>query len=263
MNFALERDDRDIVEAPRESGAFRYRDSRWRNLWAQEADGAQAEEREQLWMRSTVYADILDMISYFAPGERVLDVGCGKGELLRFLAEHGVEGAGLEPEIAEPCVDPHLVHELSLEAFAGRFGQAMAGHFGTVTLVNVLEHVKTPARTLAMARPFARMGGLLCVRARNASAPPSVCVPRQRLDVEAICELMENEGFEVVHAQCDFPSSLVRIIAGADLDSGAACELGKMSLELALCERERRRLASALAVAGLGDHSLVFGRRTR
>jgi methionine biosynthesis protein MetW len=41
--------------------------------------------------------DLLLIAEMIAPGSRVLDIGCGDGELLRILAEkHGVDGRGIE-----------------------------------------------------------------------------------------------------------------------------------------------------------------------
>ena len=41
--------------------------------------------------------DLLAVAEMVAPGAKVLDVGCGDGELLRLLAEtRGVDGRGIE-----------------------------------------------------------------------------------------------------------------------------------------------------------------------
>ncbi|HLY79009.1 MAG TPA: methionine biosynthesis protein MetW [Caulobacteraceae bacterium] len=62
-------------------------------------------------MRVTTREDFREILRLVRPGSRVLDVGCGEGELLELLArEKGVEGRGLEisPEGVSACMSRGL-----------------------------------------------------------------------------------------------------------------------------------------------------------
>src|SRR3954449_2912443 len=59
--------------------------------------GGQEAERERAWLRETLYADITTLLRAHASGGRVLDIGCGQGELLQWLVEQGFQADGIEP----------------------------------------------------------------------------------------------------------------------------------------------------------------------
>jgi methionine biosynthesis protein MetW len=63
--------------------------------------------------RPAVRADHLLVVDMVAPGTRVLDVGCGDGDLLRLLAaERGVDGRGIE--LSQAGVNACVAHGLSV-----------------------------------------------------------------------------------------------------------------------------------------------------
>jgi 2-polyprenyl-3-methyl-5-hydroxy-6-metoxy-1,4-benzoquinol methylase len=93
------------------------------------------------------------------PGRRLLDVGCGNGQLLILLRDLGwqVEGVEIDPAAVEQaCASGIKVRSGSLEA-----QQYPADHFDVVTMSHVLEHVHDPAVLLRECHRILCPGGRL------------------------------------------------------------------------------------------------------
>lgn len=86
--------------------------------------------RALTWTRWRGVRDLLP------PGTRMLDIGCGRGTLLRMAREAGVEAYGLERSSPEEHPLPYVFYR-DLEDC--RFPD---GHFQLVTLWHVLEHLR-------------------------------------------------------------------------------------------------------------------------
>jgi len=92
---------------------------------------------------------------------RVLDVGCGAGDLLAELRADGWDVRGIEPapEAAELARRRH-----GLRVWNGRFEDAPpAGRFDVVTLAGVLEHLHDPLGALRKAASLLAPDGLVAV----------------------------------------------------------------------------------------------------
>lgn len=93
----------------------------------------------------------LDIIQDWIPqGSRVLDLGCGSGELLDYLAQHkGVQGYGLEidPDNIATCVSKGLnVIEQNLDLGLTNLA---TGSFDVVVMTQSLQALKYPDKVLA------------------------------------------------------------------------------------------------------------------
>jgi hypothetical protein len=78
-------------------------------------------------------------LQYFSPGERVLDLGCGRGEFMELLREHGcrVEGVDADPQMVEAGRSKGLpVHESDALAFL----RSRAEEYDGIFCSNFLEH---------------------------------------------------------------------------------------------------------------------------
>ena len=104
-------------------------------------------------------ADLEIIKDWIAPGSRILDLGCGDGELLTWLAEHPqVTGYGLEinPDKIESCLDTGInVLQQNLDDGLGNFA---SNSFDTVVMTQSLQALRYPDRVLAEMLRVGRTG---------------------------------------------------------------------------------------------------------
>lgn len=94
------------------------------------------------------------------PSGRVLDVGCGRGDLLARLADTH-EVAGIEISPAGLRLARRRLPEATLAAGDIEDGCPIPGPFAAITAINVLEHLDRPADALAHLATAQPSGGLL------------------------------------------------------------------------------------------------------
>jgi len=84
---------------------------------------------------------------------RVLDVGCGRGAVVRILRELGHDALGVDPYLPAALIQPYLFR--STADLAGQEG------FDIVLMLNVAEHLPRPERLFGSIRPLIARGGAL------------------------------------------------------------------------------------------------------
>ncbi len=245
--------------------------------------GGDEAERERSWLRRSLYADLRHILGEYAPGRRVLDIGCGTGDLLAFLVASGFEGEGTEPSVQAAAVARSQglnVHGLSFERFLDeREASGSPAAFDAVMLLNVLEHIPEPADLLQHVRRVLGPRGIVCVRVPNdfnelqriavnslGLAPYWIAVPDHinYFDYASLDRLLRHVRFQAVYAQADFPMEVFLLMGDdyvTDPEVGARCHARRRTLEEAMPEDVRRRLYAALAREGLGRNCLIVGRR--
>jgi SAM-dependent methyltransferase/RimJ/RimL family protein N-acetyltransferase len=242
--------------------------------------GGQEAERERSWLRETLYADITAALAEHGSGRRVLDVGCGQGELLLWLGEQGFEPHGIDP--AADAVA--LARERGLDAHTATLEElledpAVLEAYDAVLLLNVLEHVPDAVGMLRGIRRLLAPGGLLYIRVPNDFNPLQLSAQAKLgvepwwivlpdhvnyFDVDSLCALSRRLGFEPVDVQADFPMELFLLMGlnyVGDPDVGATCHAYRVEAERSMTSDGRRALFRSLAAAGLGRNSRLLARK--
>ena len=104
----------------------------------------------------------------------VLDVGCGRGEMLELLGAHGIEAAGIDLDrgMVEHCRAKGL-ERVEVADAAGYLEAVDRGSLGAVFAAQVIEHLPYSelTRFLRAARTSLAAGGRLIVETVNPHAP--------------------------------------------------------------------------------------------
>lgn len=129
------------------------------------------------WARSQVYEEYNRVLGFYqaqsclelARGDSLLDLPCGDGTLTKMLAPRfrrvvGVDASGAHLARAREILPDVVFHEALIEDFE------TPERFGTVTMINVLEHVVDPVAVLKKAAGLLDDGGVLLVHVPNAYA---------------------------------------------------------------------------------------------
>lgn len=119
-------------------------------------------ERAVSWSRRR----LADTICRLGPPGRVLEIGCGRGEILRMLRQRGWTVTGLELNEAAARRARDL---LGSDVVVGPYqpDRFPAGAFDAVILWHVLEHLVNPSRVIADLARLVRPGGFVAIAVPN------------------------------------------------------------------------------------------------
>jgi len=158
---------------------------------------------ESVRERQRVYVDD------FRDHAPVLDVGCGRGELLALLREAGVEARGID-------ADADMVAYAKAEGLDVEQADALAyldaladGSLGAIFMGQVVEHLPPPAllRLLELSARKLRTGGLLVAETINPLSPLALrsyfadLTHAQPLVPETLALLAQQAGFRAVETR--------------------------------------------------------------
>jgi 2-polyprenyl-3-methyl-5-hydroxy-6-metoxy-1,4-benzoquinol methylase len=130
-----------------------------------------------LWQRSTFHTDYNQVLAHYkaqscleyAFGDSLLDIACGDGLLTEIFARHfktvvGVDASSKHLAVARMRVPRATFYEQLIEDFE------CDQKFGSVLLLDLLEHVNDPVAVLVRAAIFLEPGGRLIVHVPNCDA---------------------------------------------------------------------------------------------
>ena len=129
------------------------------------------------WERSGMFTDYNAILGYYqakaclehARGSSLLDMPCGDGAVTSMLAPSfstvvGVDASSQHLAKARKALPDAEFHEALIEEFE------TTRRFGTISMINVLEHVVDPVVALQRASRLLAPGGILIVHVPNAAA---------------------------------------------------------------------------------------------
>jgi len=111
------------------------------------------------------YAKYADTLCPAEPGGKVLDVGCGVGQVVQRLIDNGHEAYGVE--VSGPNIEKAKSVTERCQLYDGRtlpYGDAI---FDSVGALNVLEHVEEPEAFIAELARVVKLGGKIVVSSPN------------------------------------------------------------------------------------------------
>jgi len=125
--------------------------------------------RDDIKQRVTDYIEELDLAGIERGQDLVIDVGCGRGEWLEVLGEHGFRGRGVDLNEAMAA----SVRELGFDAVAADaldyLNGLPAGSVGAITSMHVVEHLPHAVLVRLIDEAFRalRPGGILILETPN------------------------------------------------------------------------------------------------
>ena len=137
------------------------------------------------------------------PGEAVLDLGAGGGEVVYVLRQLGFPASGIEPNAGYARF---ARERLQVPVTSGSWQEASVepGSLSAVTLFHVLEHLDSPLHAMRLIQGWRRTGGLLWIEVPNVEAvcqAPSHRFHRAHLynfNAATLDAMGRRAGFEVV-----------------------------------------------------------------
>jgi SAM-dependent methyltransferase len=160
--------------------------------------------------RRWVDRDRLRLLGGVEPGERVLEVGAGRGRMAAAIARQGADVLGIEPATASSAAARELgvpVENVSIED-----AEVEPGGRDLIVIWHVLEHLDSPAEALARVRQWIADGGRAVISVPNLGSLQARIggdrwfhqdVPRHRTQFTqaGLEQLMRRSGFRPVRTR--------------------------------------------------------------
>ncbi len=178
---------------------------------------------EKLTLRMTALA-------CFKPGERVLDLGCGRGDSLHLLWKCGIDAVGVE-------IDPVCCDEKTVFCYDGGKLPFPDASFDGVLVECVLSCMEDPAECLLELRRVLRPEGTIAVSDLTEKGEKRTVPVSPLMGMEEYRSLFREAGFCVYYEE-DASDSLLQLFGQLLLDGGEEA----VREAIGLSREERKRL---------------------
>jgi len=237
------------------------------------------------WLNKTLYKDNLYFSELFTKTtpepKRILDVGCGTGDFLKYMAEAGWSTFGLEPSKMAFNKAKSLgldnIYNMTLEEFEEK-NSNLREYFDVVTLLGILHHTPTPKDILEIAKSYLKPDGIICIADPNEFSAFQLTAQRilnkdmwwvfppehiNYFDFQTYEKLIKSVGFDPILKTTNFPMEQF-LLMGEDYvgndEVGNRCHQKRIKFDLSLSDEVRRNLYISLAKVGIGRECIVYAK---
>jgi 2-polyprenyl-3-methyl-5-hydroxy-6-metoxy-1,4-benzoquinol methylase len=152
----------------------------------------QLEHREEVAYYENIYGEIKHLFK-FSKGDRIIDVGGGNGQMLRYL---GVKKATvIDISSSGLNIAGKLGYKTIKSDIRKRF-PISDGRYDIVLCLEVLEHLEEPSKTLCEIQRILKLKGILYLSIPNMK--PDGVHHKTRLSLQELEELLNRTGFITV-----------------------------------------------------------------
>lgn len=127
---------------------------------------------EAAYRRALLMSEVKRLTAIAPSGGRLLDVGCGSGDIVKLAGEAGLAAQGVE-FAAEAVAYAREARGLDVRVGTLESAAYPDAAFDVVSLFHVLEHVPDPVATLAEARRVLAPGGAVVIQVPNFASAQS------------------------------------------------------------------------------------------
>jgi len=211
------------------------------------------------------------------PG-RVLDIGCGCGELLSAFAARGWDPVGIEPNSRAAEIARSKGIQATEEVFAADTARRL-GSFDAILFAHVLEHLPRPDEIIQLARSILAPHGLLFCEVPNDFNPLQevacttmglkrywVSIPDHLnyFSIETLASFIAALAFDIRLKTTDFPVELFLLMGDnyvGDPDKGQEIHQKRCAFEKKMYSSGKkdllRNLYESMAGLGIGREAIV------
>lgn len=245
-------------------------------------DSSQVVQENEKEFFTMQYEDILEIIEREGGGKKIIDIGCGYGNFLKFCRTKGFEVLGVDP--AQEAID--YIKGMGIKAFKAdieNFKDYIKEKYHAAVLLNVLEHLREPREILKVIREYIlEDNGLLIMRVPNefnklqlianqeynlkqwwVSAPQHI----NYFTISQLENLVANCGYEVILKESTFPLEMFILFGDQYIGNptlGKAIHQKRVLFEKTLKKYDnefKRAFFKMLAEKGLGREVTLYARK--